>query len=429
MKKNEQDILSKFEDSLSSASEQIEALNLDMTQQIEDLKYTDNDEQDEEQEVEFYSSYLSKDRYKEVLENESFEYLSSQVMPFIGSKRRNLDVINAAILQVKSELGIEKLKIADIFSGSGIVSRLFKQHSKKLLVNDLEYFSYILNKCYLSNKTEEFMDECRYYYDLHQYMYRLRGTKPGFISELYAIKHINKALKTDRAYFTYENAQYIDTMLHYTYYIPDEYKPFVLAPLLVEACLRVNSPSSFKTFYKCMFTGKPMYGGNEEVGLSRIMEEIAIKFPVLSDHECEVEVYNEDATLMVDKIKGYDVLYLDPPYNKTSFSSSYFMLNLIAKNERPEKISKVAGRPLDWNRSIFNHKDFSFEVVKNIITKSKVKYVLLSYNTKGFLSENKILDFLESLGTVTVYNKEEVDSDLTQLTTQGKDRFYLLKKK
>ena len=42
----------------------------------------------------------------------------------------------------------------DLFSGSGSVARLMKQHSSFLYANDIEEYSYILNTCYLANKKE-----------------------------------------------------------------------------------------------------------------------------------------------------------------------------------------------------------------------------------------------------------------------------------
>ena len=43
----------------------------------------------------------------------------------------------------------KKLNIGEGFSGSGIVSRLFKNNSENLYVNDIAGYSYTLNNCYL----------------------------------------------------------------------------------------------------------------------------------------------------------------------------------------------------------------------------------------------------------------------------------------
>lgn len=41
------------------------------------------------------------------------------------------------------------------------------------------------------------------------------------------------------------------------------------------------------------------------------------------------EVFNEDANLLIKKIKG-DILYLDPPYNTRQYGANYHLLNTIA---------------------------------------------------------------------------------------------------
>lgn len=57
---------------------------------------------------------------------ESPGYLSSQIITYLGNKRSILHYINDAVCKVKEKLGKEKLNMLDAFSGSGIVSRLFK---------------------------------------------------------------------------------------------------------------------------------------------------------------------------------------------------------------------------------------------------------------------------------------------------------------
>ena len=88
----------------------------------------------------------------DMIRNENEEYLTTQIITYIGNKRSLLGFIGDAVDVVKGKLKKEKLDIVDIFSGSGIVSRYMKQHASKLIANDLEEYSYVLNKCYLSNK-------------------------------------------------------------------------------------------------------------------------------------------------------------------------------------------------------------------------------------------------------------------------------------
>ena len=85
---------------------------------------------------------------------ENPEFLTSQIITYIGNKRTLIYDIESQIKEIKSVLRKEKLVCADLFSGSGIVSRMLKSHSSRLIVNDLENYSFIINSCYLTNKED-----------------------------------------------------------------------------------------------------------------------------------------------------------------------------------------------------------------------------------------------------------------------------------
>ncbi len=54
---------------------------------------------------------------------ESPAYLQEQLITYIGNKRSLLPFIGEAVRKVQRALGTEKLRILDLFSGTGIVAR------------------------------------------------------------------------------------------------------------------------------------------------------------------------------------------------------------------------------------------------------------------------------------------------------------------
>ena len=82
------------------------------------------------------------------------DYLSRQLITYLGNKRALLPHIDGQICAVRDALGGKKLRCGDLFSGSGVVARLLKRHAQVLYVNDLEGYSAILNRCYLTNKRD-----------------------------------------------------------------------------------------------------------------------------------------------------------------------------------------------------------------------------------------------------------------------------------
>lgn len=60
------------------------------------------------------------------------DYLSRQLITYIGNKRVLLGHIGNAVAKVKKRLGKDRLRILDGFSGSGVVSRYFKAQAARL---------------------------------------------------------------------------------------------------------------------------------------------------------------------------------------------------------------------------------------------------------------------------------------------------------
>ena len=78
------------------------------------------------------------------------KYLTSQIITYMGNKRKLLPYIEAVLDEIKKESGKKSLKVGDGFSGSGVVSRLLKTKASVLHTNDIAGYSKTLNECYLS---------------------------------------------------------------------------------------------------------------------------------------------------------------------------------------------------------------------------------------------------------------------------------------
>lgn len=361
-------------------------------------------------------------------DNEKF--LTEQIITYLGNKRSLLDFIGSAVENIKKDIGKQKLVIFDVFSGSGIVARYFKKYSSTLITNDLEDFSYTINTCYLANKSELDFDTLYSYYNL--LIEELdKELSPGFISKLYAPKDSSKIKKEERVFFTTRNANYIDTCRSLIETFPEEIQPFFIAPLLSEASIKNNTAGVFKGFYKNK-KGIGQFGGEAENALSRIKADIQLPFPIFSDFECKVENYQMDSNELIKKLKDIDVAYIDPPYNQHPYGSNYFMLNLINNYKAPEAYSKVSGIPKNWNRSNYNKKQKALDSLKNLCVNIKSKYLIISYNSEGFITKEEMIDMLEEIGTLQVkekkYNTYRASRNLKKRETYVKEYLFILKK-
>ena len=74
------------------------------------------------------------------------------------------------------------------------------------------------------------------------------------------------------------------------------------------------------------------------------------------------------------------------------------MLNLILKNKLDVEISKVSGITQDWNRSVFNKPYGALNAMEEIIANLDSKFVIISYNSEGFISFDEMRTMLHKYG-------------------------------
>lgn len=362
---------------------------------------------------------------------EKEEYLTQQLITYIGNKRALLGFIGKGVKKVQKKLGKEKLKTFDVFSGSGIVARYFKQFSNLLIVNDLEKYSAIINECYLSNETELDMRALRSQYDeitekLKHHLHR------GIISELYAPLNDEKIEANERVFYTSRNAMYIDTARQLIGKSPANEQKYFLAPLLSEASIHANTAGVFKGFYKNKETGIGQFGAFQQDSLTRITGNIKLPFPIFSNFNCETLIFCGDSNEIIKTLPEVDLAYLDPPYNQHPYGSNYFMLNVILDYTYPKNISKVSGIPEDWNRSHYNKPYAALQSLTEIVSNIKAKYLLISFNSEGFITIDQMKKILGKMGKFEIletrYNTFRGSRNLNNREIHVKEYLYLLEK-
>ena len=362
---------------------------------------------------------------------EKDEYLTQQLITYIGNKRSLLGFIDNGIKIVQKKLQKNKLKMFDVFSGSGIVARYFKQFSDLLIVNDLENYSYLINQCYLSNENEIDFSSLREYYQ-ELISKSNNDLIKGIISELYAPKNDKKIKHDERVFYTSRNAMFIDTVRQLIDKIPLSYQKYFLAPLLSEASIHANTSGVFKGFYKNKETGIGQFGGKNQDALFRITGDIKLPFPVFSNFNCDTIICNDDSNKIISTLPEVDLAYLDPPYNQHPYGSNYFMLNLILEYKYPGKTSKISGIPEGWNRSSYNKGNHALNALTYLVENIKAKYVLISFNSEGFIHDEEMKKMLEKTGKLEVleteYNTFRGSRNLNNREIHIKEYLYLLEK-
>jgi adenine-specific DNA-methyltransferase len=330
--------------------------------------------------------------------SENPAFLQEQIVTYIGNKRALLPHIDAEVQRIREKLGGKKLVCADLFAGSGVVSRMLKQHASVLTVNDLEAYSRILAECYLCNREDypaEQVEEA-----LARLEAALEQPVEGLVAAHYAPKNDGDIRPGERAFYTRDNALRIDTYRAAIEKEDSAVQPFLLGPLLYAASVHTNTGGVFKGFYKDSKTGIGKFGGNGENALSRILGKIVLQSPVLSEFACETVIYQQNVNALAGTLPVQDLVYLDPPYNQHPYGSNYFMLNVIAENCLSGALSRVSGIPEGWNRSDYNKGARALNAMERLVRDLPARYLLISYNSEGFITLEEMEALLGKYGKV-----------------------------
>lgn len=349
-------------------------------------------------------------------------YYNHQLITYLGNKRKLLQKIEDVVLDIKNthlaHKKREEISMTDLFSGSGVISRLLKSHCGKLYVNDFEEYSKTINECYLTNK-DKFSDDLYNKY-LNMILNYPRVTN-GIIRTNYSPVDDKNITQDDRCFYTNENAILLDTYrIAIEKLVPKNYQKFYIAPLMHQASVHVNTGGMFKGFYKDTQTGIGRFGGTNQDSLKRILGTITIEKPILSDYDSEVKIYCEDSNKLVKILPKTDLTYIDSPYNQHPYGSNYFMLNIINKYEMPQDISKVSGIPRYWKKSLYYKRLEAYNAMDELISNLKTDWIVLSYSSNGIINYEEMNNLLSkySDGSLRV---EEIDYQVLKSSRNRKE--------
>lgn len=349
------------------------------------------------------------------MSNKLDKYYTDQILTYMGNKRKFVKKIEHIIRYIEDEENKpeKSLKIAEGFSGSGILSRLFKNNSSFFHVNDLAGYSKTLNLCYLSNPTQVdrnyingIIDKANDFVDNSNEGYE------KFVSKHWSFSETCKNKKEKRLYYSYENALRIDKYMHFIKSVHKSHRHYLLAPLLVQCSIHNNTNGQFSAFYKDA-VGVGKLGGKKEVDIKRIAGKIRLPYPLFSSNKSGKKVYQMDTNEWVKTINEVDIMYFDPPYNKHPYNIYYFLLDIINNWDTDIEIPDTnRGQPKNWKKSEYNSIRKAKEVFTNLIKNTKAKWIILSYNDGGIVPISEIDNILKGRGEVQkipidylVYNK------------------------
>lgn len=304
-------------------------------------------------------------------------------MNYIGSKYSLLDFLENTISEVTNLKDNKGYIFADLFAGTGVVGTSYKRKGYRVISNDIQYYSYVLNRHYIVNSNP--LNN-----EILSYLNSLKGIK-GFIYNNYCL-----GSGSDRNYFTDSNGMKCDAIrtelekLYKNNLIDENTYFYFLASLINSIDKYANTASVYGAFLK-----KIKKSASKDFTLELL--------PII-DGETGT-VYNKNVTNLVKNISG-DILYLDPPYNARQYCTNYHVLETIAKYDNPTLHGKTGLRDYKDQKSVFCSKRTVENAFENLIANSNFKYIFLSYNNEGLMSIDTIKKIMSKYGTYSQHTKE-----------------------
>ena len=279
--------------------------------------------------------------------------------------------------------------VHDAFAGTASVGRALKAEGWRVCSSDLLMSSYVFQRAYI---VADAVDP-----SIHEVASELSELSPtqGFIS-----RHFSPAggsASGGRMYFTAENAGRIDaaresleSWRHQRRFGEDEY--YVLLAAIIEGADRVANTAGVYASY--MKTWQPN---------ARRSFEIEPVVPLKGAAPARAHLM--DATAAAKAIGDVDLLYIDPPYNSRQYVAYYHIPEILARgwsDSAPVIRGKVGLLAGEEGRSQWSHGRRVQKLFSALLSESRAKYALVSFNSEGHL-QPEILEAL--LGTASADGK------------------------
>ena len=304
-------------------------------------------------------------------------------MNYIGSKYSLMDFLTETIATVA---GTQTNKVfADLFAGTGVVGKTFKEKGYKVISNDIQYYSYVINKHLIENIPPLDIKKLEYINEL--------GETEGFIYKNYCV-----GSGSGRNYFTDSNGKKCDSIrielerLKNSGEIDESQYYYLLASLINSIDKYANTASVYGAFLKQI---KKSAAKDFELEL----------LPIIPGDK-ESEAHNENINDLIKKIEG-DILYLDPPYNARQYCTNYHVLETIARYDDPELKGKTGLREYSKQKSDFCSPRTVVNAFEEVIKEANFSYIFLSYNNEGLMPLDVIKSIMEKYGKYEMFTKDD----------------------
>jgi adenine-specific DNA-methyltransferase len=295
------------------------------------------------------------------------------MVKYLGSKRLLVPVI------VRIAQALPRVRaVCDLFAGTTRVGQGFKRAGLHVLSNDLASYSEVFGQAFIVTDGAKVEGQ-----RLVELLCHLNALPPsdGYFTETFCRRS---------RYFQLENGMRIDA-------IRAELDRLVLSPAerailltaLVLAADRVDSTTGLQMAYLKKWS-------------PRSYKPLELTLPdLLPGPGC---VSRRDANDLAHDVDDADLVYIDPPYNQHSYFGNYHVWETLVRNDQPE-VYGIACKRVDCreSQSAYNSKrkcKAAFEALIGALSRKRDRWLLVSFNSEGYLAPQEIEEILAGAGCV-----------------------------
>ena len=290
---------------------------------------------------------------------------------FMGSKQKLLDNIWDAASKFQFNT------VLDLFSGSGVVSYMFKCHGKQVISNDYMTMSSTFSKAMVENNHIT-LSESEAIELLND-----QGIEDHFVEKTF------KGL-----YFSDEDNRLIDAIRQNIKKIDDEYKRVIAMSALIRACTKKRPRGIFT------YTGSRYDDGRRDLKISLKQQFLEA---VVAVNDAVFDNGKNNKTCCRDAMSNFnihpDLVYMDPPYYSP-----------LSDNEYVRRYHFVEGLARDWKNveiqehtktkkfksypTPFSKKDSAYSAFDQLFDKYKDSILIVSYSSNCLPTQEEMIGLL-----------------------------------
>ena len=291
---------------------------------------------------------------------------------YMGSKSKLLNEIWDAISKY------EVNTVLDLFSGSGIVSYMFKCKGMTVLSNDYMAMSATFTKAMIENNHTH----------LNEHEAKELLCEPSIVDTF-----VSDTFKD--LYYTDEDNHTIDILRTNINQMKDEYKQAIAKTALIRACMKKRPRGIFT------YTGHRYDDGRKDLKLSfetQFLNAVELVNKAVFNNGKSNKSFNNDA--MTLDCQNVDLVYIDPPYysptSDNEYVRRYHFVEGIARNwdgveiQTNTKTKKFKNYPTP-----FSTKTGVYQAFDDLFYKYKDSILLVSYSSNSLPSKDEMINLLQ----------------------------------